>query len=98
MCSHEDPRAALAEYIRHKTDNGNQVVDYLHDVLNEKLDGVKHLHRERAADILTEYGDLGAIRFKEKNEEEKKAKPSVPSRASPKSARTPSSTPPSLAS
>ena len=76
MCSNADPRAALADYIRHKTDNGNQVVDYLHDVLHENLDGVKHLHRERAAAILTEYGDLGAIRFQEENEKEKKAKPS----------------------
>ena len=76
MCSNADPRAALAEYIRHKTDNGNQVVDYLHDVLHERLDGVKHGHRERAAAILTEYGDLAAIRFQEKNKEEKKAKPS----------------------
>ena len=77
MCSNADPRAALADYIRHKTDNGNQVVDYLHDVLHENLDGVKHLHRERAAAILTEYGDLGAIRFQEENEKEKKAKPSA---------------------
>ena len=76
MCSNADPRAARAEYIRHKTDNGNQVVDYLHDVLHERLDGVKHGHRERAAAILTEYGDLAAIRFQEKNKEEKKAKPS----------------------
>ena len=76
MCSNADPRATLAEYIRHKTDNGNQVVDYLHDVLHERLDGVKHGHRERAAAILTEYGDLAAIRFQEKNKEEKKAKPS----------------------
>ena len=76
MCSDSDPRAALADYIRHKTDNGNQVVDYLHDVLHERLDDVKHLHRERAAAILTEYGDLAAIRFQEKEKEEKKAKPS----------------------
>ncbi len=76
MCSNADPRAALAEYIRHKTDNGNQVVDYLHDVLHENLDDVKHGHRERAAAILSEYGDLAAIRFQEKNKEEKKAKPS----------------------
>ncbi len=76
MCSNADPRAALAEYIRHKTDNGNKVVDYLHDVLEDRLDGVKHLHRECAAAILTEYGDLAAIRFQEKNKEEKKAKPS----------------------
>ena len=72
MCSDSDPRAALADYIRHKTDNGNQVVDYLHDVLHENLDGVKHLHRERAAAILTEYGDLAAIRFQEKEKEEKR--------------------------
>ena len=76
MCSNADPRVALAEYIRHKTDNGNKVVDYLHDVLEDRLDGVKHGHRERAAAILTEYGDLAAIRFQEKNKEEKKAKPS----------------------
>ena len=76
MCSNADPRAALAEYIRHKTDNGNKVVDYLHDVLEDRLDGVKHGHRERAAAILTEYGDLAAIRFQEKNKEEKKANPS----------------------
>ena len=77
MRSNADPRGALAEYIRLKTDNGNKVVDYLHDVLHERLDGVKHLHRERAAAILTEYGDLAAIRFQEKNQEEKKAKPSA---------------------
>ena len=77
MCSNADPRAALADYIRHKTDNGNKVVDYLHDVLEDRLDGVKHGHRERAAAILTEYGDLAAIRFQEKNKEEKKAKPSA---------------------
>ncbi len=77
MCSNADPRAALAEYIRQKMDNGNKVVDYLHDVLEDRLDGAKHLHRERAAAILTEYGDLAAIRFQEKNKEEKKAKPSV---------------------
>ena len=47
-----------------------------HDVLHENLDDVKHGHRERAAAILTEYGDLAAIRFQEKNKEEKKAKPS----------------------
>ena len=76
MCSNANPRAALAEYICQKTDNGNQVVDYLHDVLHERLDGVKHGHRERAASILTEYGDLAAIRFQEKNKEEKKSKPS----------------------
>ncbi len=67
-----DPRAALAETIRRKTDNGNDVVDYLLDVLHERLDGVKHLHRERAASILTEYGDLAAIRFMEKNRENRK--------------------------
>ncbi len=77
MCSDADPRTALAEYIRHKTDNGNQVVDYLHDVLHENLDGVKHGHRTRAAGILSEYGDLAAIRFQEKNKEEKKSKPSA---------------------
>ncbi len=77
MCSDADPRTALAEYIRHKTDNGNQVVDYLHDVLHENLDGVKHGHRTRAAGILSEYGDLAAIRFQEKNKEEKKARPSA---------------------
>ena len=76
MCSNADPRGALAEYIRHKTDNGNKVVDYLHDVLEDRLDGVKHGHRTRAAGILSEYGDLAAIRFQEKNKEEKKAKPS----------------------
>ena len=76
MCSNADPRAALADYIRHKTDNGNQVVDYLHDVLEDRLDGVKHGHRTRAAGILSEYGDLAAIRFQEKNREEKKARPS----------------------
>ena len=76
MCSNADPRAALAEYIRLKTDNGNKVVDYLHDVLEDRLDGVKHGHRTRAAGILTEYGDLAAIRFQEKNKEEKKAKSS----------------------
>ena len=76
MCSDSDPRAALADYIRHKTDNGNQVVDYLHDVLHENLDDVKHGHRTRAAGILSEYGDLAAIRFLEKEKEEKKAKPS----------------------
>ena len=76
MCSNADPRAALAEYIRHKTDNGNKVVDYLHDVLEDRLDGVKHLHRTRAANILTEYGDLAAIRFLEKDKEKKKAEPS----------------------
>lgn len=73
MCStthNADPRAALAEYIRHKTDNGNQVVDYLHDVMHERLDRVKHVHRTRAAHILTEYGDLAAIRFLEKEKEE----------------------------
>ena len=75
MCDNADPRAALAEYIRHKTDNGNKVVDYLHDVLEDRLDGVKHGHRERAAAILTQYGDLAAIRFQEKNKEEKKARP-----------------------
>ena len=53
MCSNADPRAALADYIRHKTDNGNKVVDYLHDVLHENLDGVKHGHRTRAAAILS---------------------------------------------
>ena len=77
MCSNADPRAALADYIRHKTDNGNRVVDYLHDVLEDRLDGVKHGHRVRAAGILSEYGDLAAIRFLEKDKEEKKAKPSV---------------------
>ena len=77
MCSNADPRGALAEYIRHQTDNGNQVVDYLHDVLHENLDGVKHGHRTRAAGILSEYGDLAAIRFQEKNKEEKKSKPSA---------------------
>ena len=76
MCSNADPRAALADYIRHKTDNGNQVVDYLHDVLEDRLDGVKHGHRARAAAILSEYGDLAAIRFQEKNQGEKKAKSS----------------------
>ena len=70
----QDPRAALAETIRRKTDNGNDVVDYLLDVLHERLDGVKHLHRERAASILTEYGDLAAIRFMEKNRENRKTR------------------------
>ncbi len=69
-----DPRAALAETIRRKTDNGNDVVDYLLDVLHQRLDGVKHLHRERAASILTEYGDLAAIRFMEKNRENRKTR------------------------
>ena len=69
----QDPRAALAETIRRKTDNGNDVVDYLLDVLHQRLDGVKHLHRERAAGILTEYGDLGAIRFIEENRKNKRA-------------------------
>ena len=77
MCNNADPRAALAEYIRHKTDNGNKVVDYLHDVLEDRLDGVKHGHRARAAAILSEYGDLAAIRFLEKDKEENKSKPSA---------------------
>ena len=51
-----DPRAALALAIHAKTDNGNKIVDFLNDVLDNNIPDVRLTHRLQSARMLTKHG------------------------------------------
>ena len=51
-----DPRAELALAIHAKTDNGNKIVDFLNDVLDQNIPDVRLSHRLQSARMLTKHG------------------------------------------
>ena len=51
-----DPRAELALAIHRKTDNGNDIVDFLKDVLHDNVPDVRLNHQLQAARMLTKHG------------------------------------------
>ncbi len=51
-----DPRAELALAIHAKTDNGNKIVDFLNDVLDQNIPDVRLNHQLQAARLLTKHG------------------------------------------
>ena len=51
-----DPRAELALAIHRKTDNGNDIVDFLKDVLHDNVPEVHLHHQLQAARMLTKHG------------------------------------------
>ncbi len=51
-----DPRAELALAIHAKTDNGNKIVDFLKDVLDQNIPDVRLTHRLQSARMLTKHG------------------------------------------
>ena len=51
-----DPRAELALAIHAKTDNGNKIVDFLKDVLDQNIPDVRLSHRLQSARMLTKHG------------------------------------------
>ena len=51
-----DPRAELAMAIHAKTDNGNKIVDFLNDVLDQSIPDVRLSHQLQAARMLTKHG------------------------------------------
>ncbi len=51
-----DPRAELALAIHAKTDNGNKIVDFLNDVLDQNIPDVRLTHRLQSARMLTKHG------------------------------------------
>ena len=51
-----DPRAELALAIHAKTDNGNDIVDFLKDVLDQNIPDVRLTHRLQSARMLTKHG------------------------------------------
>ena len=51
-----DPRAELALAIHRKTDNGNKIVDFLNDVLDQNIPDVRLQHQLQAARMLTRHG------------------------------------------
>ncbi len=51
-----DPRAELALAIHRKTDNGNDIVDFLKDVLGQNIPDVRLNHQLQAARMLTKHG------------------------------------------
>ena len=51
-----DPRAELALAIHRKTDNGNKIVDFLNDVLDQNIPDVRLNHQLQAARMLTKHG------------------------------------------
>ncbi len=51
-----DPRAELALAIHTKTDNGNDIVDFLKDVLGQNIPDVRLQHQLQAARMLTKHG------------------------------------------
>ena len=51
-----DPRAELALAIHTKTDNGNDIVDFLKDVLGQNMPDVRLQHQLQAARMLTKHG------------------------------------------
>ncbi len=63
-----DQRAELAQAIHRKTDNGNKIVDFLNDVLDQNLPDVRLTHRLQSARLLTKYGQFpDAERFIERH-------------------------------
>ncbi|MCY4652110.1 MAG: hypothetical protein OXC95_02985 [Dehalococcoidia bacterium] len=51
-----DPRYELALAIHRKTDNGNDIVDFLKDVLGRNIPDVRLDHQIQAARMLTKHG------------------------------------------
>lgn len=64
-----DPRAELAQAIHRKTDNGNMIVDFLKDVLDQNVADVRLTHRLQSARMLTKYGHFpDAERFLQRHD------------------------------
>ena len=59
----EDQPPTLAEIVREVTDNGRTIINFLHDVMNGRLDGFEPCHRIAAARELAKRGDKQAITF-----------------------------------
>ena len=59
----EDQPPTLAEIIREVTNNGQTIIDFLHDAMNGRLDGFEPCHRIAAARELAKRGDKQAIAF-----------------------------------
>ena len=59
----EEQPPTLAEIIREVTNNGQTIIDFLHDAMNGRLDGFEPCHRIAAARELAKRGDKQAIAF-----------------------------------
>ena len=59
----EDQPPTLAEIVREVTNNGQTIIDFLHDAMNGRLDGFEPCHRIAAARELAKRGDKQAIAF-----------------------------------
>ena len=72
-----DPRAELALAIHRKTDNGNKIVDFLNDVLDNNIPDVRLTHRLQSARMLTKHGHFpDAERFINRHANKPNHKPS----------------------
>ncbi len=72
-----DPRAELALAIHRKTDNGNKIVDFLNDVLDNNIPDVRLTHRLQSARMLTKHGHFpDAERFIKRHANKPTPKPS----------------------
>ena len=72
-----DPRAELALAIHAKTDNGNKIVDFLNDVLDNNIPDVRLSHRLQSARMLTKHGHFpDAERFIQRHANKPTRKPS----------------------
>ena len=70
-----DPRAELAQAIHRKTDNGNMIVDFLKDVLDQNVADVRLTHRLQSARMLTKYGHFpDAERFLQRHDNKRAPK------------------------
>ena len=71
-----DPRAELALAIHAKTDNGNKIVDFLNDVLDQNIPDVRLSHRLQSARMLTKHGHFpDAERFIQRHSGKPNRKP-----------------------
>ncbi len=59
----EDQPPTLAEIVREVTDNGRTIINFLHDVMDGRLEGFQPCHRLDAARQLAKLGDKKAIAF-----------------------------------
>ena len=59
----EEQPPTLAEIIREVTNNGQTIIDFLHDAMKGRLDGFEPCHRIAAARELAKRGDKEAIAF-----------------------------------
>ena len=59
----EDQPPTLAEIVREVTNNGQTIINFLHDAMKGRLDGFEPCHRIAAARELAKRGDKEAIAF-----------------------------------